>query len=292
MEINNFINPLGDFGFKNLFGKENSKENLIDLLNAIFEDDPFFGGIVDVNYINSELKAQNEDMQSSLFDIHCVTSKGHRFIVEMQRHWEPDFFQRMLYYTITSLVLENRPLIEGKEHKYNFTPVIGIALCDFDNVKFNNDKIVTRFSLLNCDNGDNYGNYIGLIFLSLTKVPPSEDSCKTKLERITYLLKNMETIGRTKKVPFSESEGDLYDRLWQMSHVSSLTESERQLYNRYLIRQRDERRRLQFSFEEGENKGKWEIVCNLYKKGIPLEIISETSGFSIDYLRDNLTEDF
>jgi hypothetical protein len=36
--MNRFINPFTDFGFKKLFGEEDSKEYLIDFLNTFLPD--------------------------------------------------------------------------------------------------------------------------------------------------------------------------------------------------------------------------------------------------------------
>ncbi|MCP4155207.1 MAG: hypothetical protein GY757_46205 [bacterium] len=34
--------------------------------------------------------------------------------------------------------------------------------------------------------------------------------------------------------------------------------------------------------EEGEKKGRWAMVMNLLKEGLPMNIISKASGFSAD----------
>lgn len=48
-----FINPMTDFGFKYLFGREDSKDFLIDFLNNLLKDEPGFEPIVSLSIIST-----------------------------------------------------------------------------------------------------------------------------------------------------------------------------------------------------------------------------------------------
>ena len=49
--MSRYINPMTDFGFKYIFGREESKPFLIDFLNCLLHDEPEFDTIVDLVYL-------------------------------------------------------------------------------------------------------------------------------------------------------------------------------------------------------------------------------------------------
>lgn len=95
-----FINPFTDTGFKIIFGKEHvSEEILVAFLNVLFADDPTLSRITHVKYIPSERFRDWEEGKSIIYDIHCRTSSGHRFILEMQLNEQEFFLKRSFYYS-------------------------------------------------------------------------------------------------------------------------------------------------------------------------------------------------
>lgn len=52
--MSKFINPMTDFGFKYIFGREESKPFLIDFLNNILKDEPGFDTIISLEYLDKE----------------------------------------------------------------------------------------------------------------------------------------------------------------------------------------------------------------------------------------------
>ena len=67
--MSELINPFTDWGFKRLFGREESKPVLIDLLNSILIDDR---KIVDIRYDNKErtpIEAGNRTVIYGLLDL-------------------------------------------------------------------------------------------------------------------------------------------------------------------------------------------------------------------------------
>ena len=83
MENDDFkvINPFVDWSFKYLFGREESKELLIGLINIVLEPRE---RIVDLTYLNTEVVPETEEMRRSVFDVLCRDENGDEFIVEMQ----------------------------------------------------------------------------------------------------------------------------------------------------------------------------------------------------------------
>ena len=90
-----YIDPFTDTGFKIIFGKEHvSNDILRSFLNVLFEGDPVLSDIKSVEYRPNEKTMEWTQGKSIAYDIHCETSTGHRFIVEMQLTKQEYFLKR------------------------------------------------------------------------------------------------------------------------------------------------------------------------------------------------------
>ena len=67
-----FINPFVDRGFKHLFGQEDSKELLVDLLNGLFEGERV---ITELSFLNVEMPAESTDSRAAVFDLKCKDTR-------------------------------------------------------------------------------------------------------------------------------------------------------------------------------------------------------------------------
>ncbi|WP_301706394.1 PD-(D/E)XK nuclease family transposase, partial [uncultured Parabacteroides sp.] len=84
-----FINPFVDRGFKIIFGRDESKALLIDLLNDLFENEHV---ITDLSYLNVEMPADCTDSRTAIFDLKCKDKDGNFFIVEVQNAAQSYFY--------------------------------------------------------------------------------------------------------------------------------------------------------------------------------------------------------
>ncbi len=80
--MSKYINPYTDFGFKKLFGEEANKDLLIDFLNQLL---PEYHQVAKLTFRNNENLSEFAFERSAIFDIHCESQSGERFIVEMQK---------------------------------------------------------------------------------------------------------------------------------------------------------------------------------------------------------------
>lgn len=104
-----YINPFVDFGFKYIFGREESKPFLIDFLNSLLCSEPGFSPIVSLEYLDKEKSRGKREARGVIYDIHCETSSGKRFTVEMQNQSQAWFFDRMIYYVSKAIVDQGNP---------------------------------------------------------------------------------------------------------------------------------------------------------------------------------------
>lgn len=90
-----FVNPFVDEGFKIIFGQEEHKDILINVLNIIFEGEVVFKDII---YIDKEIPRSLQSNRGIIFDVLCETDKGEKVVVEMQNKRQSFFEQRAAYY--------------------------------------------------------------------------------------------------------------------------------------------------------------------------------------------------
>ena len=77
-----YIDARTDFGFKRLFGQEDSKDILKQfLLDILALPHP----IAELTYIPLEQLPASPEERRGIYDIYCVDTMGRRFIVEMQQ---------------------------------------------------------------------------------------------------------------------------------------------------------------------------------------------------------------
>ena len=119
-----FINPFTDFGFKRIFGQEDSKIILIGFLNALFEGEFV---VTDLEYRDKELLRERPDSRNAIFDIFCTINTGERFILEMQNNYQKHFEDRALYYASRGIAHQ------GKKGSwdYAFNAVFGVYFMNF-----------------------------------------------------------------------------------------------------------------------------------------------------------------
>lgn len=303
-----FIDPLSDFGFKNLFGKgEKSKENLKFLLNEVLKDYPGMSPIVDIRYDNNEQQGDSPERKSIRFDVHCKTQSGETFVVEMQNENERHLKQRLIFYLCQTVTEQDSRIYVDKPWDYDFPRVIVVMFCNFIDKEID-DREVNHFGILNLETFREFGHHVGLTVIQLPLFPKEEKDCETTLEKIIYTMTHMETIIKEKKNPFSETEGDFYDRVRNMSTTAALTQSELHAYHQWLKVTNDDRLRLARAEEkglaegeakgraegeakgraEGISKGKWISAKKMWLRNYSLEEISEITEIPVEELKQKL----
>ncbi|MBR1517011.1 MAG: PD-(D/E)XK nuclease family transposase [Bacteroidales bacterium] len=83
-----YVNFYTDFAFKRLFGSVSHKDLLIGFLNALLYENEAqvqHEAISDIQYLNTERIGRTDKDRRAYFDVMCITDRGERFIVEMQR---------------------------------------------------------------------------------------------------------------------------------------------------------------------------------------------------------------
>ena len=116
-----------------------------------------------------------------------------------------------------------------------------------------------------------------------------EEECKTFLDCWIYNLKHMETL---EKMPF-EAQHKIFKKLAEIADSKSLTKEEQEKYDNSMMVMWDNYAVLKHAENIGEKRGEKKkarsIALNLLSFNTPIEIISKSTGLSIEEIK-NLKE--
>ena len=252
-----FINPFTDWGFKHIFGRDISKDLLIDFLNGLFAGKM---RITNLNFCNTEQIPETNDDRNVVFDLFCTTDDGEKIIVEMQNRPQTYFIDRAVFYT--SRAISNQGSVG--EWDYHLTPVITICFMNF--VTFGKEKdngesrgrkkeydAPFRVDMILADEktGKRLSDKMHFTFLQLPVFQKEEDECENDFERWIYILNNMETFQR---MPFL-AQNAVFRKLAEISDISTLSKEEHKKYDESIKRYRDTMAVINYAAKEGEAKG-------------------------------------
>jgi len=267
--MSKFVNPFTDIGFKRIFGQEISKPVLIAFLNALLAGER---NIVDVQFLDKEQPGDSADDRSLIYDVYCKLENGDHIIVEMQNKSQPFFKNRSIYYISRSISRQGEP---GLAWRYDVKAVYMIAL-----LNFRRDDISTEFrtdvALMDMKYKTLFSDKVRLIYLQLPYFTKELGDCETLLERLIYVLKNMDVLQR---MPWLAQDA-VFQKLASIADVASLSKNERSDYDRNLRKYRDTVAVMEGQYMEGRAEGRMEVARNLRKMGMSVSDIVQATGLT------------
>lgn len=273
-----YLNPFVDFAFKFIFGREESKPFLIDLLNETLRDEPGFSPIVELEYLDKEQSRISKTVRGVIYDIHCRTSNNKHFTVEMQNSPQPYFFDRIIYYASKAIVDQGVP---GNHWKFTYMPVYSISFMNFVMDTHPDDF---RIDVALCDLRTNkqFSNKVRYIFLQtpLFRDKKMED-CKDGFEEWMYNIINMKDMDA---MAFTHKK-NLFEKLGDMVSYASLSNEERMAYDADLKAYRDLTGQLEYAKMEGIEQGQAQLIRNMAESGADIDLISSLTKIAIDEVK-------
>ena len=125
-----YADLLDDDVFKLVFGLESNKDVMIEFLNQVIDDRI----IVDLEFMDKEMKSMDKEKKDSVYDMFCKTDDGTRIVVEVQRRKQSTYVERTIYYS----TFQVRNQVDAGRNDYTFCPVYVINILDF-NIDVNKD---------------------------------------------------------------------------------------------------------------------------------------------------------
>ena len=294
--MENYVNIMLDRGFKAVFGQ---KQVAIDFINAALLGER---QVSDLIYLDKEILPESMDQRTVIFDCLCEDVDGSKFILEMQNCPQRYFFNRGFYYICRMISRQGQI---GSDWKYELLPVYGIYLLNFSLPELHSWR--TDVVLANAATGETFGELkLKQVYISFELFNLEKEECVTPLEKLVFILKNMNIFDMA---PFKE-ENEAFRRILDAANVNAMTPHERDVYDELLKRYRDWRCTTEYAIEQAEEKGlargmekglargmekgmekglakgkaeeQREIAANFKKQGIGIETIALCTGLPIE----------
>jgi predicted transposase/invertase (TIGR01784 family) len=275
-----YIDPRTDFGFKRLFGQEDSKDILAQFLFDVL-DLPH--PITELSFIPAEQLPASPSERRGIYDIYCVDRVGRRFIVEMQQGFHSNLKERALYYSTFAISYQAR---RGADWQFELLPIYCIIVLDFVVVD-EDERYLRRIQLMDADAKTVWLDSYTQVFIELAKFNRALPEA-TPADKWIYLLKYMPEL---QQIP-AELANEPFTHAFAIAEEAALSPEERWLYEGSLKQARDINARLQYALEtgfaEGEAKGKAEgkaesqreIARSMLARGLDPALISEITGLT------------
>ncbi|MGI2262370.1 Rpn family recombination-promoting nuclease/putative transposase [Candidatus Cardinium hertigii] len=290
------ITPKVDLAFKKIFGVEENKDLLIELINAtVSKEDQ----VVDVTLLNPYNPKNFRSDKLSILDIKAISETGKRFNIEIQITDEADYDKRALYYW--AKLYTDQLKVSQDYSKLN--KAIGIHILNFISIA-DNKKYHNVFRITEKESGIAYFHDLELHTIELTKFSKDPDEnltsllekIKTSLDIWTAFLTRHDLLNKD-NLPGPLAIPSLKKALYVLDTLN-FTDEERMAYEDHLkwllieantvekYRQEGEEKGRQEGIRIGEEKGKLEgkrernieIAKTMLSKGYSIEDIMLITG--------------
>ncbi len=267
-----YLNPFTDFGFKRLFGEELNKDLLVDFLNELLKEQQ--GRIANLTFLKTEQLGKTELDRRAIFDLYCENEKGEKFIVEMQKSKQNFFKDRSIYYS-TFPIQEQA----GKsDWNYELKAVYTIGILDFvfESDKMEVEKYRYDVKLQDIVTNKIFYDKLTFIYFEMPKFDKTIDQLENRFDKWLFVLKNLNKLDR---LPEKLKE-EIFEKLFEVAEISKFTKEEYISYEDSLKYYRD----LKNSLDTAKDEKAIEIALNLLKNRIDIDIISKSTGLTIDHI--------
>jgi predicted transposase/invertase (TIGR01784 family) len=251
-----YIDPTTDFGFKLLFGREESKEVLKGFLSDVLD---LPNRIADLQYIPPEQLPESPIKRIGIYDVYCVDTAGNRFIVEMQRSWLRYFKERVLFYATFPIIQQ---IEKGENYDFSLLPVYCVCILDYE--LDDEPYSVRRIQLADVATGRVFYDGLTFVFLELPKFTLSLDEIQTPTDRWLYMLKHMPQL-ETIPPPLNQEP---FPQAFRMAELAALGEEGRKVYRREIRLISDEKAILESHVYLGRQEGRREGRAEGRREGV------------------------
>ena len=277
--IGPYADILLDDWFKRSFKEYGNAKRLMQLfLEALIPERK----ITELEYASEESTNQNPDKKGVRVDVECTDENGERFVVEVQRAPQTDFFDRAVFDSTFSI---QRQLNEGSDY-YGFKAVYFIGIMRFS-LHHGDKRFLYNYSLREDSSGQLMTDDLHYVFLEVTKCGDHNNA--SLVEKIGYALANM---GSFEKRPEGFA-GEFFDLLFSSADLSNFATEERIKYVNNMTTERDIRNQIAYARDEGKKEGREEgreeerlvMAKNCKAEGLPVQMIVKLTGLSEEVIK-------
>ncbi len=277
-----FADPRNDIAFKKIFGDENKKEILISFLNNLLNFAGTTKEIIDITITDPYQVPRLKELKQTILDINAVDKRNIHYIIEMQVIHTAAFEKRVMYYVSKAY---SQQLSRAEDYP-KLNQVIFLGFLDFTLFK-ESSNYTSRHLILEENTDGHYFKDFELNFVELPKFDKSLQELADVKEKWIYFVKNA---GDMTLIPKEMEEPGEIREAFEVANQLSWTKEELDAYDNKGIYIQDERGRVEYAREEGIEEGKRSKALRIAKamlnKGIPIDIIAETTELAVEEIRE------
>jgi predicted transposase/invertase (TIGR01784 family) len=212
-----FINPKIDLAFKKIFGSSDSKDILINFLNAIlYEAQPV---IEDLEIITPQTGNATCGLQEAYLEVKARINSVQIALIEIQIINVSSFGKRFLYNAAKTYSLQ----LTQEERYEKLKQVISLKIADFE-MFANQTEVISRFVFKEKEKQFDYPDTeIDLVFVEMPKFSKQLAELETITDKWIYFLKNTSTLDT---VPEQLSAVPEIEKAFQRASESNFTKQE------------------------------------------------------------------
>jgi len=235
-----------------------------------------------LTFKNVENTPDLPEERKAIFDIHCESITGERFIVEMQKAKIKYFKDRAVFY----ITFPIREQTEKGEWNFKLNPIYYIALLDFEYEPRDEKKnIFPKFRrdvmLLDIEDHEVFYDKIRFTFLQMPAFNKPETDLKNHYDKWCYFLQNLENFDGIPEILNEE----IFVKAFKTAEIANLKPNEYKKYIDSLDAYREIKGIRETAIEEGRNVEKIEFAKIMLNANEPIDKI-------IDYTKlDKITID-
>ncbi|MBS9530014.1 Rpn family recombination-promoting nuclease/putative transposase [Wolbachia endosymbiont of Rhagoletis cerasi] len=296
MALSKFLDVRNDVAFKKIFGTEKNKDILIHFLNDIIG---FTGKnqIKDIEFLSTIQDPDIAAKKQSIVDVLCRDENGVQVIVEMQVAKTKGFEKRAQYYAAKAY---SRQADKGDQY-HNLKEIIFIAIADC--VLFpNKSEYKSKHTIRDEDTNEHDLKDFYFIFIELPKFPKNkEDQLENIVEKWVYFFRYADETSEEELEKIIGSDV-IIKKAYEELNRFNWSEKEFIAYEQEIKRILDEQAVLaqklddatakgreegiQIGHEKGRKEREIEVAKNLLKAGVSIDIITQTTGLTVDEVKD------
>ena len=240
-----YADLLDDEVFKLVFGRESTKDVMIEFLNQVIPDRK----IVDLEFIDKEMHPVERDAKGVVYDMFCKTDSGARIIVEVQRRKQPFYPERAIYYSTFQIQRQ----VEAGADSYDFLPVYVINILNFKMGNHDNcADVKTVYRLYEESSHRLLTDRVTFIFIELPRFKKSIDELDGNvLEGMYFCFKNMAVLDERPKMLTHR----IFNKIFEVSELYNMDQETRDKVIRNMTTERDLRNQMAYARQEAIEEG-------------------------------------
>ena len=272
-----------DYAFKRVFGVEENKDVLQDLLECILDIPP--EDIAGLELLDKEFHKELLSEKLGILDIKLRLKDGTFVDIEIQNNWHFDFPERTLYYWSK---MYNEAIKQGQDYtKLPKCITINLIGKGFDK----NKRLHNKYLVLEKDTKEPLASKLEIHILNLAKARVLEGSQfkDKKMKRLLNWLKFIET-DNSEVREMLEQESPMMRKANTTIEVMEMSPKEKWLYDSRMKYEHDRascisegyRRGIERGISQGSYQAKLETAKNLLEMGFSPDSIIKATGLNLN----------